>query len=388
MRKGPTEVEVTSKQNKKLLLDIVNAHEAQSSGIQIGIKGAQIPRTIESSATLQTMARHTSLPVVIENFDLGPCTNLWTPEYLIEKVGPNKPTIIHSSSTPHLSFHTKNFTYKTVPFHSFISAASSGSSVYMRALSTSNSSKPAALCADYPSLAADFLLPKALDFASQFQHSSVLRISGNVNLWLHYDVMSNILCQISGSKRILLFPPSSVSLLDFPAGQTTSNLDVFAADPNTVRLANCAPLETTLSAGEILFIPACWPHATTPAPQHPGQGKGDLSVAVNVFFRSFEDRLYAAGRDVYGNRDLEMYQNGRKHVAKICDSISASSVENVSQAIKALAEKLRAGERVVEDEVGGREVNRIIASAKDVPDTIANFYLTRLADELLEARRS
>lgn len=63
------------------------------------------------------------------------------------------------------------------------------------------------------------------------------------------------------------------------------------------------------------------------------------SVAVNVFFRNLETG-YAAGKDVYGNRDLQAYENGR------------------------------------------RDVERIAKAFKNVPDDIARFYLERLAMEL------
>lgn len=63
------------------------------------------------------------------------------------------------------------------------------------------------------------------------------------------------------------------------------------------------------------------------------------SVAVNVFFRDLESG-YAAGRDVYGNRDLQAYENGR------------------------------------------RDVERIVKAFRGVPDDMARFYLDRLAAEI------
>jgi tRNA wybutosine-synthesizing protein 4 len=349
------------------------------SNVCVSLKGVHIPRLNEPSVIQGSIHRGTVVPFVIESLNLGLCTTVWTKDYLIEKVGSEKLTIIHSASSPHLSFREKNFAYETVPFRTFTNAAAIGSHVYMRALSTSKPSKlPASLANDYPTLATDFQVPEALKFAEQYQHSSVLRISGNVNMWLHYDVMSNILCQVTGSKRVILFPLEDVSHLDFPPGATTSNLDIFRTDAGC--FGDCSPMETTLSAGEVLFIPACWPHATAPAID---SGDGGLSVAVNVFFKSFDDKLYAAGRDVYGNRDLEMYQNGRKHVAKIIGLVTGSDgIENITS----LAERVRKKERVANDAataLGHKEVNRIIASARDVPDDVARFYLARLADELL-----
>lgn len=66
-----------------------------------------------------------------------------------------------------------------------------------------------------------------------------------------------------------------------------------------------------------------------------------VSVAVNVFFRNLEAG-YAAGKDTYGNRDLQAYENGR------------------------------------------RDVERIVKAFKTIPDDMAKFYLDRLAMELQE----
>jgi tRNA wybutosine-synthesizing protein 4 len=348
--------------------------------MQGALKGDPVQRISELPTVRENVHRFTARPVVIRCLNLGLCTSLWTKDYLKEKIGPSTPTIIHAASSPHLSFRDKNFVYETVAFNSFLDDAFAGSHVYMRALSTSKPSKaPANLAIDYPALAVDFKIPDELKFAEQHQHSSVLRISGDVNMWLHYDVMSNVLCQVSGSKRVILFPPKDISYLDFPAGNTTSNLDVFTADAR--KFANCSPMETALSAGEVHFIPACCPHATAPSPD-PGQD--GLSVAVNVFFKSFAEKLYAAGRDVYGNRDLEMYQNGRKHVEKIRGLFNGQDPQGTAEKIMTLAQKLRARERAMEHDLGGKDVNRIIASTRDVPDDIARFYLARLADELMD----
>lgn len=336
-----------------------------------------IERITDAAEMEKKLRRSSILPVVAEGLDLGPCTALWTPECLKEKVGQDHPTIIHSASGPQMSFRDKNFSYETVSFGSLIDRAVSNAHVYLRALSDSDRFKlPADLTRDYPRLASDFKIPEELSYVEQYQHSSVLRISGNITMWLHYDVMANVLCQIKGSKRVILFPPKDVSKLEFPPGETTSNFNVFCAGQG--KLSSYSLVETTLSEGEVLFIPACWPHTTAPA----GQG---LSVAVNVFFRNFEDKLYAAGRDVYGNRDPAMYQNGRKHVQKILSLLSNLAKHEAELQLALLAKEIRA-KRAVEDASSGRkEANRIIASAKGVPEDVAAFYLDRLADELIDS---
>lgn len=97
-----------------------------------------------------------------------------------------------------MDFNAKNFRYTIKDFSTFASEVSSGGRLYLRSLSeAAPSNQPAQLNEDYPSLAAEFSLPEELSFVTENMHSSVLRISGPVNMWLHYDVMANVYCQIT-----------------------------------------------------------------------------------------------------------------------------------------------------------------------------------------------
>ena len=139
--------------------------------------------------------------------------------------------------------------------------------------------------------------------------------------------MANVLCQINGSKRVLLFPPSDVSHFQIAAGESSSSMNVFTTDLS--RFPQCQ--EGILRAGDVLFIPPLWLHATRPLET--------TSTSVNVFFRNLKIG-YARGRDVYGNRDLHAYEKGRLEVAKLARTF------------------------------------------KGLPGEVGRFYLGRLADEL------
>lgn len=92
-----------------------------------------------------------------------------------------------------MDFQSKNFSYVTKTFGDFIDEADKGQQVYLRSLSSQNASQlPADFRKDFPTIADDFLLPPALAavIAENF-HSSPLRISGPVVMWLHYDVSSS-----------------------------------------------------------------------------------------------------------------------------------------------------------------------------------------------------
>lgn len=276
-----------------------------------------------------------STPVVLSGLNLGSCTQTWTNEYLKGRINAERKVVVHSSPSPHMNFQTKNFSYTTQAFGEFLDAASNGGQVYLRALSADKpSDKPTNLAEDFPEISADFELPRELAYAAEHAHSSPLRISGPVTMWLHYDVMANVLCQIRGRKRLLLFPPSDVTHLSFSPGASSSTLNPFTvtsqAHPPVVQTH---PYEALLNPGDVLFIPPLWLHAAEPI-----EG---LSVAVNVFFRTETmETGYAAGRDVYGNRDLAAYERGRRDLAKIDKGF------------------------------------------EELPEQVRKFYLLRLADEL------
>ena len=121
------------------------------------------------------------------------------------------------------------------------------------------------------------------------------------------QVMANVYAQIQGTKRMIIFPPGDVTHLSFAPGASSSSLDVFSA-LETSLLAGTHPYEAALSPGDVLLLPPMWLHTARPTT--------DMSVAVNVFFRDLAAG-YAAGRDVYGNRDLAAYDKGRQEAARI-----------------------------------------------------------------------
>lgn len=149
-------------------------------------------------------------------------------------------------------------------------------------------------------------------------------------MWLHYDVQANIYCQVSGSKRMLLFPPSDVVKMSFAPGSSSSSTDVFSC-LGSPALSGTHPWEANLKAGNVLFLPPLWLHTASPT--------SNSSIAVNVFFRNLESG-YSAGRDVYGNRDLAAYEKGRQEIARISKAFEKVPVEARQFYILRLAEEL------------------------------------------------
>lgn len=275
----------------------------------------------------------TRRPAVFQSQDLGPCVDSWTNEYILEKIGASRPVVVHKAGTDRMDFVAKNFSYETMTFQDFLSGISNSEKLYLRSLSAEKPTEQAAsIYVDFPSIAEDFKFPPALDFVRQNMHSCPLRISGPVKMWLHYDVMANVLCQIRGTKKLLLFPPSDVEYLDFAPGASSSSIDCFSDTP-PAEMACAHPHEVIMKPGDILFLPPLWLHTAQPV--------DGTSISVNVFYKDMKAG-YAPGKDVYGNRDLQVYENGRTAIQKLAKGMES------------------------------------------LPDQMKKFYLLRLAKELMQ----
>ncbi|KAL1874680.1 tRNA methyltransferase ppm2 [Paecilomyces lecythidis] len=295
-----------------------------------------IPRISVGTASEFERILEISKPVVIHGTDVGPCVELWTKEYLTNTVGIDRKVVVHEAQTENMNFQTKNFSYITKAFGTFLDEVYAGGRQYLRSISAEKPTKmPANLAVDFPELKEDFRLPAQLSLVTENMHSSPLRVSGPVTMWLHYDVMANVYCQVRGRKRMVLYPPSDVQYLQLPPGASSSTIDVFQNGPDgpIICIPDTSPHEVLLEPGDILFIPPLWLHTAAPL--------GEVSIAVNVFFRNLTQG-YAPGRDVYGNRDLQAYEKGRNDVVKIARAFDG------------------------------------------LPPDMARFYLLRLADELRE----
>lgn len=257
-------------------------------------------------------------PIGLTKLGLGDCLTKWkNPQYLIDAIGYEKKIIVHSSTVENMNFVTKNFDYKTMEFGQFINAVfakdesgkeKENSKLYLRSLSSANpKTKPANFYLDYPELAKDFVLPSALKDLKTSQFSSPLRIAtSETSIWLHYDVTANVLFQLVGHKTVRLYPPSDAQYLSFPEGSSTSiieNIFEYKEAPGPVH-----PVEIELGPGDAVFIPACWLHATR---------SKEPSISLNFFWKDLDEKSYGIGKDVYGNKDLLPYENGRNALKKI-----------------------------------------------------------------------
>lgn len=151
-----------------------------------------VPRVRLGSPTAFADILTAGKPVVIEGASLGSCVQTWNPDHLITHVGAERKVVVHEADTARLDFNAKNFNYVTKEFGPFIKEVEDGGKMYMRALSEEHpTDKPANMTQDFPRLAEEFSLPEELSCVTETLFSSVLRITGPVNMWLHYDVRRN-----------------------------------------------------------------------------------------------------------------------------------------------------------------------------------------------------
>ncbi|XP_055351200.1 tRNA wybutosine-synthesizing protein 5-like [Paramacrobiotus metropolitanus] len=242
-------------------------------------------------------------PAVLRGIPIGACAEKWTAAYLAQQVGRDKPVSVHESSSNRLRFLDKNFVYRVMPFGAFIDAALTSSEgdaqnkfYYYRALADDARNVPSDFRRDFPKLALDFVLPDFLEPETVF--SCVLRCgSANLGLWLHYDVLDNVLIQIRGRKRAVLFDPEDFDHL-YMQGDKSPIFDAENVDLERFpKFRNATKWVCTLEEGDMLFIPAFWMHYMVAE---------EFSIAVNVFWHNLPKELYDS-KDTYGNKELLPY---------------------------------------------------------------------------------
>jgi hypothetical protein len=111
--------------------------------------------------------------------------------------------------------------------------------------------------------------------------------------------------QVTGSKRVLLWPPSAHDDLYVTGSSSpiTHLHDQQALRQRYPRFAAAQALEARLAPGDCLYIPALWFHNVV---------SEDFAVSVNLFWRHLPPAFYER-KDLYGNRDL--VQVGRRGFA-------------------------------------------------------------------------
>eukprot|EP01135_Chromosphaera_perkinsii_P008258 Nk52_evm1s1223 gene=Nk52_evmTU1s1223 len=156
-----------------------------------------------------------------------------------------------------------------------------------------------------------YLQHTALDFFDRMQDEMILppyfnhSLLQSTNIWFgggghagecHYDVYSNFLCQISGSKHLKLIPPRFYTQMSPTVDTKKKNFShVNTNDPRVEKASTSTHpkytkilhevYETTLGPGEMLFIPVWWWHQVTGLPMNDaGEQEEGFNISMNIWW--------------------------------------------------------------------------------------------------------
>ena len=132
-----------------------------------------------------------------------------------------------------------------------------------------------------------------------------------LNIYL-LQVMDNLLVQVRGKKRVVLFSPADALNL-YLVGDKSSVLDIDSPDLSCYPLfSNATRYECKLNPGDVLYIPALWFHNVVSL---------DFSVAVNVFWKHLPPEFFDS-KDTYGNRDPPQVQRAMQIMERAIKALS------------------------------------------------------------------
>ncbi|CAL8464138.1 g3673 [Coccomyxa elongata] len=145
-------------------------------------------------------------------------------------------------------------------------------------------------------LLADIVQPECLQ-GQEVSHVNLWMCTRGSRSSLHYDPYHNLLCMVTGSKRVRCMSPATTQWL-YPQplyGESPNHSAVDFAQPDLARHPLYAEalqhqLSANLQAGDALFLPEGWWHQID---------SEAVTIAVNFWWRSPFDRLLGTHMDAY-----------------------------------------------------------------------------------------
>jgi hypothetical protein len=131
----------------------------------------------------------------------------------------------------------------------------------------------------FPSLWDDVVVPFQSEELSMRETNLWFGPSGTISP-LHFDLVHNFLCQVSGTKRLILFSPDqSECLYPFPEGSQIPHLSQVDIDQPDLekfpRFIEASAFNAEIASGDLIFIPGRWWHQVHSLTQ---------AISVNFWF--------------------------------------------------------------------------------------------------------
>jgi tRNA wybutosine-synthesizing protein 4 len=241
---------------------------------------------MNSQDDFQTALRRVR-PIIIPRLDFGACTRLWTLDYLKEKMLSEQPPQPEGGALQDGPDHTVESEQVKTSLHRYLEGVDViTSDFHPQSLTATTSALPSAsLMQNLPTIAPDFQLPTQMNVLENHIHSTLLHLSNGISTFPRHHVTGTVLFQAQGAKKLVLFPPSDLNELAYPAGSTTSNMRVFSNIGPGHKDSLHPPPRTRphlamLKAGEALIIPPFWSYAHVPHLERSKSG-GQVFNSVN-----------------------------------------------------------------------------------------------------------
>lgn len=253
------------------------APDARSSARTV-VRPAEVPRRHVADIGGVRELERARRPLLIEGaLDTWPALDRWNPGYLREKVGQTRvPVEFYPSGS-----YYGNWVQAPMRLDRYIDMLTSPGEAercYMAQVP---------LLDLLPDLADDLSVPGCLSGAPEL--GLALFLGRDTVTALHYHSNEQaLLCQVSGAKEVLLYPPEDHRFLDFHPWYSYrfnfSRVD-FSDPPGGADspLRRTRPLRCTVRAGEALYIPLYWGHLV--------EGPGTTS-SVTFFWRPTAGRTW------------------------------------------------------------------------------------------------
>ncbi|MEC4812263.1 MAG: cupin-like domain-containing protein [Scytonema sp. PMC 1069.18] len=158
----------------------------------------------------------------------------------------------------------------------------------------------------FPELVQDIEIPDYIEPKLLIITNLWVGTGGNVSP-LHHDMSENLLSQVHGRKRILLFAPNQTSLLyPFPAHSKIPHMSQINIDQPDIdkfpKFQKAKYMECVLEPGEMLFIPAFWWHQV--------YSLDGLNISVNFWWKTnFRQFFTQPGRRLVAQIPGLIWQN-------------------------------------------------------------------------------